>query len=231
MKSLSQLFPLWTLVLFLVSCASPEFQSSFESTFPSLVAPEKKPEEIQVLHQKPFRSVVYLGQIRIDSPHSKPLSLSQFIKEAQKKAASIGADFVEIQKTDDSTLIQNPVPTTPGTTVPEMYVTINPRLSMNEMQVSAILAKAGRFCPTKLGFLYDESYLPRYVIRAFDSNSRAIRAGLKIGDEVILIDSLRLDDPQLAEKSMHAKPNDEALVSVLRDNQQRQFTLPRIPNP
>ncbi len=231
MNALSRIFIFGTVVSLLISCATPKFESSFESTYPTLVAPEKNPQLVQVLHQKPFRSVVYLGQIRIDSPHSKPLSLSEFIKEAQKKAASIGADFVEIQKTDDPTLIQTPLPTTPGTTVPEMYVAINPRLSIDKMQVSAILAKAGRFCPTKLGFLYDESFLPRYVIRAFDSNSRAIRAGLKIGDEVILIDSLRLDDPQLAEKSMLAKPNDEALISILRDNQQRQFTLPRIPNP
>lgn len=230
MNSWSSFFSLFGLSLFLLSCAGPEFNSSFESTFPSLVAPEKKPEQVEVLHQKPFRSVVYLGQIRIDSPHSKPLSLSAFIQEAQKKAASIGADFVEIQKTDDSKIPQNPTPTTPGTTIPEMYVTINPRLSLSEMQVSAILAKAGRYCPTKLGLIYDESFLPRYVIRAFDSNSRAIRAGLKIGDEVILIDSFRLDDPRLAEKSMSVKPNDEAQISILRDNQQRQFTLPRIPN-
>lgn len=231
MNILSCFLPLIALSLLLISCMGPDFQSSFESSYPSLIAPEKKPDSIQVLHQKPFRSVVYLGEIRIDSPHSKPLSLSQFIKEAQKKAAAIGADFIEIQKTDDSTSSQNPVPNTPGTTIPEMYVSINPRLSMNELQVSAIIAKAGRFCPTKLGLLYDESFLPRYVIRAFDDHSRAMRAGLRIGDEVILIDSLRLDDPRLAEKSMSVKPGDEAQVSILRNNQQRQFTLPRIANP
>ncbi|MES2307983.1 MAG: PDZ domain-containing protein [Verrucomicrobiota bacterium] len=230
MKSLARVFLLIGMPLLWISCIGPDFQSSFDSTYPTLAGPEKDPSKVEVLHQKPFRSVVYLGEIRIDSTRSKPLSLSQFIQEAQKKSAKIGADFVEVLKTDLTANHSTQAPNTPGTQIPETYVTLNPRLSLNEMAVTAVIAKAGRYCPTKLGLIYDESYLPRYVIRAFDDQSRAIRAGLKIGDEVILIDSLRLDDPRLAEKSMIAKPGDEAKISILRNNQQRQFILPRIAN-
>jgi hypothetical protein len=230
MKSLSRFLTLLGISVLWISCIGPDLQSSFDSTYPTLAGKEKETKEVEVLHQKPFRSVVYLGEIRIDSTKSKPLSLPEFIEEARIKSAKIGADFVEILKTDFTSPNAAQAPNTPGTPIAETYVTLNPRLSLNEMEVTAVIAKAGRYCPTKLGLIYDESFLPRYVIRAFDDQSRAMRAGLKIGDEVILIDSLRLDDPRLAEKSMNAKPGDEAKVSVLRNNQQRLFNLPRIAN-
>lgn len=221
------------LLIFLISCAGPELTSNFDPAITTLNAPPKSPEQVEILYQKPFRSLVYLGEIRIDSPHSKPTSFEAFVREAREKAAKIGADFIEVLKTDHASPLQKIPSATLNseTQQAETYDTLDPRLNLNETTISAMIAKPGRYCPTKLGIIYDPSFYPRYVIRAFDDQSRALRAGLKIGDEVILIDSLRLDDPRLAEKSMTVKPGDEAKVTIIRDNQQRSYQVIRIPNP
>lgn len=219
------------ILIFIVSCAGPDFQGNLEGGVTSLYAPEKSPEKVEVLYEKPFRSVIYLGEIRVDSSKSKPERFERFVEEARKKAAKIGADFVEIQKTDE--LSTPPIPSVtlnPDTTVGESYQKIDPRLSLHEKSITAMTARPGRYAPTKLGIIYDSLLLPRYVIRGFDEQSRGLRAGLRIGDEVILIDGFRLDDPRLAEKTMSVKPGDEAKVVIIRQNTQRVYVLPRIAN-
>ncbi len=225
-------------ILFGISgCAINSTQVTFQPSGMPMKIPPTRPENIEILYERPYRSAVYLGEVSVEAGSSS-LTKEQLLQEALRKAASVGAEFVEVtDSTRKDQLVPLPGPPDPLSVKPDQTqgqlgesYNLNSTPRFGKVINPTLNVRVGRFCPSRLGLIYDEARLPRFFIRAFDERSRGIRAGLRIGDEVILIDSFRIDDPRLAEHSLRVQAGAEARVSVIHENEQRQMVLIRIPN-
>jgi membrane-associated protease RseP (regulator of RpoE activity) len=200
--------------------------------------PKLRAEDVEVLTTEPSRNAIPLGEIalggRARHNHQK------LINKARKEAAKIGADFIHIVKTD--TEYHSYVAPGVGSFSGQGYGQgnwnaygsyIGPRAGTVVLPIVNVIA--GVYTPSKSGLNFDENMLKeiphKFIVTGFDLNSKAEKAGLKVGDQVIGMDGIDISDKEKCTKLIwELKLGQKVKYTVLREGKKHEFEVERIEN-
>ena len=189
---------------------------------------------------KPKRAAICIGIIHVNG--TEFADSNKVIKEAVTKAASMGGDFIVKEESGN----EKKTVYSPG------YSTYNSNGSgylfgSSSSIVGSAKQMASGYSVGASTYIYDCPwgiytvwvYRPSYhgfecdednVVKTFHLNSDAPSVGLRIGDKVIGIDNIDINEEKLAQHLMEINPSDKMVVSILREGQRMDFTITALPN-
>lgn len=201
---------------------------------------EKTLDCVDVLLIKPRRSALCIGFIATNG--NGFANHEQGVKEAKKKAALLGADFILKEKSGTETTTY----VTPGHSTYQSqgsaFISGSNRSIYGSASESAYgysqgpsvstinfpwgIFSAWVYRPSTPGIEMDDNW----TITGFTLQSHGYDVGLRYGDKVIGIDGFDINDEQLSQHLMSVFPGDEMVFSILRDSKRSDFTVIALPN-
>ena len=196
----------------------------------------KDAEVVEYFVFKPRRSAITLGLISVDG--NGFTSHQDVIKDAKKKAASLGGDFILEEKSGTETrTVVTPgyssyqsngnafVNNNYGSAYQNAYgYSVGP--SVSTIQLPWAVFSVWIYKPSHTGLdVNDDS-----IITGFNLNSDAEEAGLNIGDKIIGVDGFDIKDDGLLQHVMTIQPGDKIVCSITRDGKRMDFTITALPN-
>ncbi len=221
-------------IISLVGCAS--VSSSFVPEVPVVSQQKASLEEVEFLTRPPSRVALRIGVISTGG--NGFADFDDLIKEAKKKAAKIGGDFILVQNSGiESDTYYSPGYTTYQSNAHASYgsrsgygesaatgYSVGP--SSNTVHRPWGVFSVWVYKPSQLGVQLDKGY----IITGFHLNSDAKKAGLKIGDKLVGIDGRDINDQKTIEHSMTIQSGDKVKLSVDRDSQRIEVQITALPN-
>lgn len=200
----------------------------------------KEINSVEVFQIKPKRSAIGLGFIKANGNSFS--SQEDLIKNAKKKAAELGGDFILVQDagTDKETVLNpgyssfqsNGKASLSGNAY-SIYGSANQNASGYSVGPSTStyyfpwsVFSVWAYTPSNLGLNTDDEY----IITGFHLNSDAESVGMMIGDKIIGIDGLDINDEGLSQHRMEIYPGDSVVFTILRDGKRRNYTLTALSN-
>lgn len=228
--------------ILLAGCAS--MNTTFFPKTSLKLPPKKDVNQVEVLTAPPGRASAILGEIALGG--NARCNYQTLIEAAQKKAATIGADWIVVFKTQ--TEYRQFV--RPGFAVASGFgsgyasgygsswqassrynangYAVGPSAGVQTLPTMNVMA--GAYYPARLGIEWDKTVTNKLVIGRFSLGSKCEEAGLKKGDEVIGIDGVNSSDSRLDDHFMRLVPGQKINVTVERNGERKDFIVEAIPN-
>lgn len=239
-KSTLILSILLTLILTFSGCAVAR-STYYPHT--SLATNKKSENQVEYYAQKPQKNAIRTGAMSVNGNGFS--SWDTVIKEAKRKAAEIGADYILLENSG----VETQTITTPG------YSNYQARGSSSAYghgsPYSSSLNAYGNYQSSAYSYGPSQNtyhfpwanfstwvYTPchagivfeNYNVTGFRLNSNAEQAGIKIGDTLLGIDGYELEDPELVTHLMNIKPNDTINLVLLRESKRVQCSVTAFKN-
>lgn len=224
---------LLTLILLIISSCSST-KTSYYSINDIKTCPTDV-KNVEFLVNPPRRSYFVLGKININGNGFS--NHDDLINDAKKKAAQLGGDFILLENSGTETkTVYNPGYSTYQSngnaqisgTQNLIYGSANEGASGYSIGPSVStyyfpwdIFLVGVYTPSTLGIYYDDNG----PICRFHLNSDAELAGLMIGDQVIGLDGIDINDACLAQHLMTIQPGEKIVVSVSRYGYRQDYTI------
>jgi hypothetical protein len=193
----------------------------------SLDLPAKSdPKTIEVTTERPVRIFVPLGQLNAQGDANT--SHDGLIELAVKKALELGADVVYIAKVEERERRQGAQ--AGGLSV--RGIGLFGGGGGNTQDIPRLSAVLGIYPKAALGLTYDEEEQKkrRAVVSGFRSASKAAEAGIKVGDEILEFEGMRMTDPRAQKALATMQPGQTVKLFVKRAEGSSIIEVPLIPN-
>lgn len=221
----------------LVSCAAAK--SNFVE-LSKIDTVSKDYESVQHCAVKPSRAAQCIGLVNVEGNSLSNHDL--IIKEARKKAALIGGDFIlrEDSGTESKTVVNPGYSTYQSSGAANIYGTTTSACASASNQASGYsvgptvstynfpwgVYSVWVYRKSRLGFDYDENQ----IITRFSLKGNAESAGMRIGDKMIGINGTDWSDDGLPQQLMNILPGDAVEVNLLRDGRRIDCCILALPN-
>lgn len=201
--------------------------------FPDYVIskPKKTTEQIAFYRTPPNLASVKIGTIAIDG--NGFANNDDLIISAKEKAAEQSGDYILVEDAGVNTqTIYNPGHT--NYNADASWGNSYGNYQANGYSVGPSITTVNRpwarfsvwvFAPSHLGLKTDN-----LIITGFNLNSSAETSGLQIGDIILGIDDIDIQDNRLVYHMLEVQPGQTVKVSVSRNNQRVDYTVKAMPN-
>jgi len=238
----TNLFIILLSTVLLVGCAS--VNTAFYPRTTLKLPPKQDANQVEVLTTTPTRAGTILGEIALGG--NAHCNYQTLIDAAQKKAATIGADFVVVFKT---TTEYRPF-VAPGfawyggsgsgygygygnswqasSQYSESGYAVGSRSGVLALPTMNVMA--GVYFPARLGIEWDKTVTNKLVVARFSLGSKAEEAGLTKGDEVIGIDGIDMRDSRVPAHLMQVSPGQKVTVTIERNGERKDIAVEATPN-
>ena len=171
-----------------------------------------EPILVEVIYELPHINGFHLGNITVNgNGFSNNLDI---INAAKKKAGEIGANYIYCTNSGiEKKIVFNQ--NSSG------YLTSDNILNCPWSIFSAWISK-----PSKTGINLNK----HHIVIGFHLNCDAELAGMEIGDKVIGIDGIDINDRALTKHFMNMQPGSKCTYIVLRNEERKFFTITTLPN-
>jgi membrane-associated protease RseP (regulator of RpoE activity) len=205
-----------------------------------LTTQPKQVESVEYFLVKPKRSALGLGYVNVDgNGFSKHEDL---IREAKKKAAVLGGDFIlrEDAGTESKTVYNpgyssyqsngrafvsgNPYSVYGSANQNASGYAVGPSTSTYNFPWSVFSVWV--YTPANIGLNVDSDN----CVKNFHLNSDAEAIGMMIGDKIIGVDAIDINDEKLFQHLMEILPGDKITFTVSRDGQRINFEVTALSN-
>ena len=205
-----------------------------------IMAEQKEPESVELLPFKPSRLALCVGLISTSGDCFA--SQDDAVKEAKKKAAALGADFIVRENSGTETLTHVDPGYSKYQSNGSAYLNGNNRSiygsasqatsaysvgpSVSTYNYPWAVFSAWIYRPSRSGIEFDDDY----VVTRFLLQSNAEELGVKIGDKVIGMNGLDVKDDKMGQHLMGVQPGDEMVFTILRDGKRMDFKIKALEN-
>jgi len=220
-------------LLFGLAEAHAEVKTSFTPRMSLSAPPKGAPGDVEVFEaaSPPDRPHIVLGALTVASDGTQ--SSDELDTVARSKAAEMGADFVMfIGSTNDTKIKTNPSYSfaIPLLRLPMMLGGTGGMETKVEKIPTRVFV-VGLYTKATLGILWDQELAKKqskYVVEDFRSYSRAQQAGVRIGDNVLEINGLRMTDPRLVKLFAVTQPETVMTLLVKRGDERINLEVPAV---
>lgn len=171
--------------------------------------PPKDKDCVEFLTKKPYREAIRIGHISLDG--TAYATQAYLIKEAKRKAAEIGGDFVMLESSGVNRQISS------------SNIYGYPSIQTNDFPWGNF--SIWTYTPSQIGIKLDGS-----TIIGFHLKSDAIEANVQVYDTLIGIDGYDLNDESLVNHIMNIQPGDKVVLNLVQNNSRMDKTITALPN-
>ena len=205
--------------LLFVSCAL--VKSSYTPDIVLQMEPKQAFQDVEYLGKKPSREAVCLGMIT--SNGNVFSGFDDLCIDVKKTAAKLGGDFILKEKDG----VKENIICTPATSTYTLKSSKKEKRGekevIRESKGASMHSEASpwgvfsvwAYLPSKMGLRTDSDH----CIKGFHLSSNALIAGVQIGDKLLGIDGIDIDDDRFVRHQMNVLPGETVRLSLLRDGE------------